>query len=263
VLVTADTSLRFGRVTRSLGSSYDDIGRSYSSTRREDPRVAAAIHAALGDAESVLNVGAGTGNYEPRDRAVVAVEPSAAMIAQRATATPVVRGVAESLPFASDSFESAMGVLTVHHWRDRVRGMRELRRAARRQVIFFFEPAMIDGAWIMDYWPEIRALPTEIDPPGEAFFRSELDVREVRIVPVPADCIDGFGGAFWARPEAYLDPVVRSGISSLTQLSAEVAARGHARLAEALASGAWDAEFGHLRTLREYDVGYRIVIAGG
>ncbi len=251
-------------MTRSLGASYDEIGRSYSATRREDPRIAAAIHAALGDAKSVLNVGAGTGNYEPRDRAVVALEPSRAMIQQRSHAPDVViQGVAESIPFAADSFDVAMGVLTVHHWRDRVRGMRELRRVAPRQVLFFFEPAMIDGAWIMDYWPEIRDLPTEIDPPGEAFFRSELAVDDVRPVPVPADCTDGFGGAFWARPEAYLDPAVGAGISSLSQLSPEDHARGHARLAAALASGEWDERFGSLRDLSEYDVGYRIVIASG
>ncbi len=251
-------------MTRSLGSSYDDIGRTYATTRREDPRIAAAIRSALGDARSVLNVGAGTGNYEPRDRAVIALEPSAAMTSQRdASVTPVVRAVAESLPFASDSFDAAMGSLTVHHWRDRVRGAAEMRRVARRQVVFYFEAAMIAASWIMQYWPEIADLPTEVDPPGEPFYRSEFDVREVRIVPIPSDCTDGFGGAFWARPEAYLDPAVRSGISSFAQLAPEHVAAGHARLADALESGAWDAEFGHLRTLNEYDLGYRIAIAGG
>ncbi len=248
---------------RSLGSSYDEIGQSYSATRREDPRIAAVIHSALGAAKSVLNVGAGTGNYEPRDRTVIALEPSAAMIAQRSGgAVSAVQGVAEALPFASDSFDVAMGVLTVHHWSDRVRGMRELRRVARRQVLFFFEPAKVDATWIMHYWPAIRELPTEVDPPGEAFFRSELAVQDVRPVLVPADCVDGFGGAYWARPEAYLDPTVRGGISSFTQLDPAEAAAGHRRLERALASGEWDERFGDLRALSEFDIGYRILVAG-
>ena len=129
----------------------------------------------------MLNVGAGSGNYEPSDRAVIAIEPSTTMIAQRpASAAPCVRGVAEALPFDAATFDAAMAILTVHHWTDRAAGMAEMRRVAARQVVFFFEPAMADDAWIMHYWPEIRELPTEVDPPGEAAFRELLDIVDVR-----------------------------------------------------------------------------------
>lgn len=244
-------------------SDYDRIGGGYAAARRPDPRIAAAIWDALGSATRVLNVGAGSGNYEPGDRDVVAVEPSRAMIAQRAPdAAPCVRSVVESLPFADATFDVAMGVLTAHHWRDRHRGAAEMRRVACRQVLFYFEPSFADLAWIMEYWPEIRALPTEIDPPGEAFFRGVFDVREIRPVVVPRDCVDGFGGAFWARPESYLDPQVRAAMSCFAQLAPDVVGAGHKRLAGDLASGAWDERFGHLRELDAHDFGYRIVIAG-
>lgn len=244
-------------------SDYDRIGHGYAARRRPDPRVARCIHDALGDARTVVNVGAGTGNYEPAGRDVVAVEPSRTMIAQRAAgAAPVVRAIAEALPFDTGTFDAALAILTVHHWHDRARGLAELRRAARRQVVFTFEPEWSDAAWITDYWPEIRAVDTEIDPPDVAFLSRHLDVRDVVVVPIPSDCTDGFGAAYWARPEAYLTGEVQAGMSCFTQLSATARAAGIDRLRADLASGAWDARHGHLRAQRERDVGYRVVVAG-
>jgi SAM-dependent methyltransferase len=226
--------------------------------------VAAAIHAALGDAATIVNVGAGTGSYEPRDRTVVAVEPSPTMVAQRqGRSALVVRGVAEALPFADGAFEAALAVLTVHHWHDRAAGLREMRRVSRRQVVFFFEPLESHGYWALEYFPGAVDLPFERDAPGEDDLRAALSVRDVRPVLVPADCRDGFGAAYWARPEAYLDPAVQAGMSWLALLPAGVRRRGTDHLRRDLASGAWDRRHGHLRTQASYDGGYRLAIAQG
>lgn len=243
------------------GDRYDEIGTSYVSTRREDPRIAASIWGAVGSG-SVLNVGAGTGNYEPRDRPVVAVEPSTAMVSQRAAGcAPVVRGVAEALPFPDDSFESTMAVLTIHHWTDPAAGLREMARVSRRQVVFFFEQQVTHDFWALDYFPEALHLPTETSPPGEAFIRAHLDVVDVVPVLVPHDCVDGFGAAFWARPEAYLEPTVQAGTSWLAMLSDRDRRRGTERLRAALASGDWDRQRGQLRDQTEFDGGYRMATA--
>jgi SAM-dependent methyltransferase len=226
--------------------------------------VAAAIHTALGDAATIVNVGAGTGSYEPRDRTVVAVDPSPTMLAQRRGRSGlVVRGVAEALPFADGTFEAALAVLTVHHWRDRAAGLCEMRRVSRRQVVFFFEPLQSLGYWALEYFPEAVDLPTERDAPGEDDMRRALSVREVRPVLVPADCRDGFGVAYWARPEAYLDPAVHAGMSWLALLPAAILRRGTERLQHDLESGEWDRRHGHLRTQAFYDGGYRLAIAEG
>jgi len=209
-----------------------------------------------------VNVGAGTGNYEPVDRRVVAVEPSLAMIARRSPgAAPAVRAVAEALPFVDRTFEAALAVLTLHHWTDLARGLSELRRVAGRQVVLLCEPWMSWQFWLVEYFPECLSLPSELHAPSIEDLRTHLDVRSVVPVPVPADCIDGFAGAYWRRPELYLDPAVRAGISSLAQLPREVAERGAQQLRRDLASGEWDARYGHLRELTELDLGYRLVIA--
>ena len=241
---------------------YEDIGRSYSRTRREDPRIAGQIRSYLGASHSVVNVGAGTGNYEPSDCVVVAVEPSLAMVQQRRGRTRrVVRGVAEALPFPDAAFDAAMAVLTVHHWAEPEAGLRELRRVSRRQIVFFFEPLRTHDFWALEYFPEALEVPSEQDPPGEDVIRQALTVRVVRPVLVPRDCVDGFGAAFWARPEAYTDPEVQAGMSWLALLTPDARQRGWERLVADLATGAWDERHGHLRRLLTYDGGYRIAIA--
>lgn len=238
---------------------YDRIGTGYSAQRRTDPRIAARIEAALGDARMVINVGAGAGSYEPAGRKVTAVEPSGEMIAQRpAGAAPAVQASAEHLPFPTDAFDAAMAVLTVHHWTHKADGLREMRRVARgRVVILTFDPAH-SGTWLGDYLPELRALDARQMPPMDDYARWLCDVM-VSPVPIPHDCRDGFLHAFWRRPEAYLDPAVRAGSSSFRLLAGLDA--GLRRLADDLASGAWDRRYGHLRELEEFDAGYRLVVA--
>ena len=241
---------------------YDSISSTYADHRREDPRIAGPIHAALGDAGRVVNVGAGTGNYEPADRDVVAVEPSAAMLAQRSPdRAPAVQGVAESLPFPDLAFDAAMGTLTVHHWADLGAGLREMRRVAPVQVFFMFDPHHTWRYWAIDYFPEALSLPSEVDAPGPDRVAEHLDVVEVAPVPVPFDCTDGFGAAYWGRPEAYLDVGVLEAQSWIAQLPRDVRDRCVANLRDDLLSGRWDETHGHLRELDELDVGYRLVIA--
>jgi SAM-dependent methyltransferase len=243
---------------------YDRIGRSYARARRTEPRIQARIDAVLGDARRVVNVGAGTGSYEPADRKLVAVEPSPTMIGQRAPgAAPVVQAYAEALPFPDATFDAALAVFTVHHWHDPERGLRELARVARRQVFVSFDADFDDKFWLVtDYFPEINALDTADDSHSSAGIAGVLNVQHVEPLPVPADCVDGFAACYWNRPEAYIDPGVQAGISCLAMLDPGVRERGTARLHADLASGAWDARHGHLRTLAELDVGYVLVVAG-
>jgi SAM-dependent methyltransferase len=240
---------------------YDRIGKGYSVTRRPDPRIARAIRAALGEARRIVNVGAGAGSYEPEDVPVVAVEPSWEMIRQRRpAAAPVVRAVAEALPFPAGSFDAALAVLTVHHWTDRAAGVRELARVGRRVVIVTWDPEASDRFWLTtEYLPEIVELDARRFPSlGE--LSAWLDPARVETLWVPADCQDGFLGAYWSRPEAYLDPTVRRAMSGLEQLPGG-GERAIGRLAADLDSGAWDARFGSLRREQTADLGYRIVIA--
>ena len=243
---------------------YDRIGRTYSSTRVADPRIAAQIRNALGSAERVVNVGAGTGNYEPDDRFVVAVEPSRTMLTQRAPGSaPAIRAGAEALPFSAGAFDAALATLTAHHWADLDAGLREMQRVARRQVVFYFEPDWADRLWLVhEYFPEVRDLESERRAPDGARLASVLDVRRIEPILVPADCRDGFGGCFWNRPEAYLDPIVQEGMSFFAQLDPDRRRRGTERLRDDLASGAWDDRHGHLRALDEIDIGYRLLVAG-
>lgn len=238
-------------------AAYDRIGTGYAARRRPDPRIAARIEEALGDAASVVNVGAGTGSYEPAGRKVVAVEPSATMIAQRSPgAAPAVMASAERLPFDDDSFDAAMAVLTVHHWSDKASGLRETRRVARRTVaVLTYDPAH-PGCWLNDYFPALRTLDEEQMPPI-AFYEQVLGQVDITSVPVPGDCTDGFLYAFWRRPEAYLDPDVRSGSSSFWKIPGIES--GLARLDADLASGEWHRRNGHVLDLPELDLGYRLV----
>jgi SAM-dependent methyltransferase len=240
---------------------YDQLGRGYADKRRPDPRIAARLEAALGDAGSVVNVGAGAGSYEPRGRPVVAVEPSPVMIAQRApAAAPAVQAVAEHLPFPDDSFDAALAVLTVHHWSDSSRGLAELRRVAPRQIVLTWDPNFLASFWFTrDYLPEAE----ELDKGFADFDTTLAALHPTRIekVPVPHDCHDGFDAAYWRRPAAYLDPAVRAAISGFSLLDADVTEPALEHLAADLESGAWLQRNAALIELDELDLGYRLVIA--
>jgi SAM-dependent methyltransferase len=239
---------------------YDRIGIGYRTHRHPDARIAAAIGQALGAAETVVNVGAGAGSYEPADRPVVAVEPSPAMIRQRRPGSaPVVQASAAHLPFLDGAFGAALAVLTVHHWPDRARGLAELARVARdRAVIVTWDPAF-SGFWLVEnYFPSIVALDREIFPSVAELCRVLGEV-EVRPLMVAHECTDGFLGAYWRRPEAYLDPGVRGAMSTFTKIGG--VDEGVARLWRDLEDGTWERRHGHLLGRTELDLGYRLVIA--
>ncbi len=243
---------------------YDTIGQGYAQQRRPDPRIAAALNAALGPARSVLNVGAGAGSYEPADRRVVAVEPSAVMIAQRpAGAAPAVQAGAQALPFNARSFDAVVAVLTIHHWPDRLRGLAECARVARDRVVLLTWDTEADAFWLLrDYLPAFEVIDRAVLPRMNQYasaFGSGARV-EITPLPVPRDCVDGFFGAYWARPAAYLDPKVQAGISLFARMG-DAERAGLERLREDLESGAWQARHGHLLGRHEWDVGYRLVIA--
>ena len=246
-----------------MDAVYDEIGHSYSVTRQPDTRMAQAIRRALGAARTVLNVGAGTGSYEPADLQVVAVEPSHAMIQQRpARAAPVVQAVAEHLPCADAAFDATLAILTIHHWHNRAAGLAEMRRVARHRVVLLtWDPACRDAFWLINqYIPQILDLDVPRFPSIAELSRC-LGRLEVRPVPIPHDCQDGFLGAFWRRPASYLDANVRRAISGFAQLPPEVVNAALTHLAEDLRSGQWDARFGGLRARTSLDLGYRLIIA--
>jgi SAM-dependent methyltransferase len=242
-----------------LPELYDRIGVGYGAHRCPDPRIAAAIVSALGPARSVVNVGAGAGSYEPADRAVVAVEPSAAMIRQRPRGSaPVVQASATGLPFRDGAFDAALAVLTVHHWPDRAQGLAELRRVARHRVVILTWDPESTGFWLVeDYFPAL-AMDREIFPSLEEL-RRLLGAIDAHPLPIPHDCVDGFLGAYWRRPHAYLDPAVRGAISTFSKIG-DVEA-GLARLRHDLEDGAWARRHGHLSTRSHLDLGYRLVVS--
>jgi SAM-dependent methyltransferase len=236
---------------------YDTIGVGYTRVRGEDPRIAARIHAALGDARTVLNVGAGAGAYEPRDRDVTAVEPSEVMRAQRPPgAAPAVQASAEALPFPDGSFDAAMAILSDHHWPQRERGLAELRRVARSRVVVV-QCALDFQSWLdRDYLVTFRP-----EGPSLAELGRHFGMTRQEAVPIPHDCRDGFLHAYWRRPHAYLDPEVRAGISVFRLLPPDDVAEAMERLRADLESGEWERRNGHLLELEELDLGYRLMIA--
>lgn len=249
------------------GLSYDRIGRTYTATRQTDPRLAALVWDALGDARTVLNVGAGAGSYEPPDRLVTAAEPSAVMIAQRpAGAAPVLAASAEALPFADDSFDAVMAVFSDHHWRDRACGLAELRRVARRRVVLFnADPGECGRFWLSaEYLPGfIELIPARLREP-RAWERELTDLLgplRLRPAPVPHDCVDGFYGCFWRRPEAYLESRVRDGISVFAQIPPDEVDAGIDALRADLQTGAWRQRHADLLALEELHLGYYVVVA--
>ncbi len=240
-------------------SDYDKVGSTYVATRRPDPRLAATLREALGDVTSVVNIGAGSGAYEPTDLDVVAVEPSRVMIDQRpAGAAPAILGSAEGLPLDDHSVDAALAVLTVHHWSDLRRAWTEIRRVVRERAVFLtFDPAAPPFWLTRDYLPQIRELDAARLPPLSVF--ESLGAVEVRPLPIPHDCTDGFLAAFWRRPTAYLDPTVQANISAFVALEPSTRRRGLDALRRDLENGSWASANRDLLTAETLDAGYRIV----
>jgi SAM-dependent methyltransferase len=246
---------------------YDEIGGTYSGTRGEDPRIAAAIRSALGEATSVVNVGAGTGDYEPADMAVSAIEPSQRMIDQRGPGRArALLGTAEQLPLADKVADAALSVLSDHHWSDRQAGLLELRRVARKRVVIVnADPALADLFWLTrDYLTGFHDLiPAGFEAPGawQASLEAALGSVAVYPLPVPHDCRDGFYQAYWRRPEAYLSAKVRANVSVFHRLGDAVVESAMEKLRADLASGAWAQRNAGLLERDELDVGLRIAVA--
>jgi len=241
---------------------YDRIGVGYADRRRPDPRLAAVLSDALRDADSILNVGAGTSAYEPTGRRVVAVEPAIAMIRQRpASAAPVVRAYAEALPFSDRSFDSALAVLTIHHWADWRAGVREMIRICRRRIVSFTWDPQSETSWLGDYFPQLIDA-DRLRFPTLTALRATLGETDIVSVPIPHDCTDGFMGAYWRRPFAYLDANVRSAISSMAGgISALSLSLSLSQLADDLSTGAWQRKHGQVLKREDMDLGYRVVVA--
>lgn len=241
---------------------YERHGGTYSLHRRADPRIAARIHEALGDARTVVNVGAGAGSYEPADRWLLAVEPSEMMRSQRpADSAPVLAAGAERLPFDEDSFDAAMACVTIHHWQPLEVGLSELRRVARGPVVIFTFELDSLPAWQLEFLREGLERERPRFPPVERVAQMLGGRTRIERVPTPGDCTDGFFEAFWRRPEALLDAQVRSAQSMWALLDGETEQEMVERLSAALDSGAWDAEHGHLRQMESFDGALRLVIS--
>jgi SAM-dependent methyltransferase len=242
---------------------YDTIGRGYVAHRRADPRWEAAIAARLGRGRSVVNVGAGTGSYEPPDRAVLAVEPSRVMVSQRPPGSaPVVRASASALPLPSGCADVAMAVLTVHHWEDWEAGLAELCRIAPRRVVVAIDFERHADFWLYDdYLPELSADARQLRPDA-ATVADRIGATESEVLAVPGDMEDGVLGAYWCRPEAYLDPEVRANCSGLALADPAVIARGVAALGSDLRRGAWHDRYADLLERESLDLGYGLVVSG-
>lgn len=241
-----------------MSALYDSIGINYADLRKPDPRIAKAIEQALGAAQAILNVGAGTGSYEPADRQLVAVEPSLEMIRKRSpSAAKAIQASADDLPFDDKSFDAAMAILTIHHWPDKEAGLREMRRVTRGPIVLLtFDPS--HRPWLTDYLPQLAAL-DEAQAPRMSDYERWLGNVRISPVLVPHDCTDGFQYAYWRRPAAYLDARIRSGISSFWAIGDAEAGLG--KLARDLDTGEWHRRYSELLALEDYDAGYRLVVS--
>lgn len=244
-------------------ADYGTIGVGYSKFRQPDPRIAIAIRAALGDVENVLNVGAGAGSYEPEDLQVTAVEPSATMRAQRPPHLPAaIDAYAEALPFEDLRFDAAMALVTVHQWSNLGAGLREMRRVARGPVVVMTaDPVALRRFWLNRYAPQVIAIEAGRMPPPERILESLGGRGEIIPILIPCDCRDGFNDAYFGRPELLLDPAARQACSSWSFVGSSAVAQFEAALAADLASGAWDAEYGWLRTAPQYEGSLRLVVS--
>jgi SAM-dependent methyltransferase len=241
---------------------YGEIGGSYARFRQPEPMIAAQILEALGDAKTVLNVGAGTGSYEPTDREVTAVEPSASMRAQRpAHLSLAIDAVAEDLPFAAASFDASMATVTVHQWSDLEKGLAEMRRVTRGPIVLLVcDPTLMKDYWLNEYIPEVRVIEASRFPPIDRIATALAGEVEVKSVPIPLNCRDGFNEAYYGRPEALLDPEARLACSSWSLVPTAAIDRFIEHLSSDLASGRWDKKFGHLRAHPFFDGPLRLVI---
>ena len=239
---------------------YDTIGIQYRSHRRPDPRISQVILQEVGDAGRVVNVGAGVGSYEPLDRMVIAVEPSRAMIAQRKRSrAPVVRALAEGLPFPDKTFDAAMAILTIHHWSDMEKGLSEVRRVTTGRIILLTWIGFAEPFWLLDYLPQIKETDEPLFP-ALGQLADMLGPIQVITVPIPHDCTDGFLCAYWRRPEYYLDDAVRRSISTFSRITDYE--KGLKQLRDDLESGRWYERYADILNLTSMDHGYRLVVSG-
>jgi SAM-dependent methyltransferase len=242
-----------------MAALYDTIGLNYADLRQPDPSIERAIHSALGDAATIVNVGAGCGSYEPPDRSVIAVELSMTMIRQRPPgAAPAVQATAMALPFGTDAFDASIAILTVHHWPDKEQGLEELRRVSRGRVVILTWDPTYSGFWLTEYIPEVLDADRPIFPMIHEY-EHVLGPIKVINVPIPHNCTDGFMCAYWRRPEAYLDQRVRSAISTFSKL--RDATSGLQQLDRDLKSGEWHSRYRDVLSRTEMDFGYRLVVA--
>jgi SAM-dependent methyltransferase len=242
---------------------YGSIGTHYSAFRRPDPRIAARIHALLGDAEMVLNVGAGAGSYEPVDRIVTAVEPSATMRMQRPSSlSPAIDAVAEDLPFADKSFDATMATFTIHQWPDLAAGLKEMRRVTKGPIVLMScEPGEVEKFWLADYVPGVLSAEARRYPARGTIAEAIGSPVTMHPVPIPFDCIDGFNEAYYGRPEMFLNADARLSCSAWNFISAEETERAVSRLEADLNDGAWDERLGHLRRQPFYEGSLKLYVA--
>ncbi len=243
-----------------MSVNYEVVGKHYATQRQPDNRIARVIHTELSDVESIVNIGAGTGSYEPTNKIITAVEPSETMIAQRKPRknTNVYQAFAENLPFDSNSFDASLAILTIHLWKDWKKGIQEAKRVARIKVVLFTWINMQERFWLADFFPEIEQIDTHLFP---TLAELSDELGNIRVIPVaiPSDCTDGFMYAYWARPELYLDSRVRSAISTFSHV--QRVEEGVIALSSDLNSGAWHKKYGDILKFKEIDFGYRLVVA--
>lgn len=244
--------------------NYDKLGQKYSGYRQTDPRIEAYVTKALENAKTVLNVGAGAGSYEPADKYVVAVEPSVVMRAQRAknNKVPAINAKADNLPFDDNAFDASMAMVTVHHWPDMDKGLKELRRVTRNEVVIMtFDPEALDNFWNVHYFPELIEVEKARYPTIDFVKQSLGGHCEVVPIPIPLDCVDGFQEAFYGRPEAFLKKEVRLSQSAWGFLPQGLEEKLVAALEDDLKSGEWDMKYGHFRTQPNFTCALRLIIS--